>query len=266
MHTAEQLSRDLYQFHADGREVPREYVIPAWGLRDRFGIVITEPFGDIGASLLVQNFINMFYDARPERRERDPQYPEIYVFHVGGTFGNHSPFDFYPARKEVFLEADSPTLLERLNDYGITHLALPECDPGAVIEPNWWADRHAFLERTQWASLYSASGRVQDPSFFICGLDPVVEANTRAALDVEGRLAWLDEVTPEDVRPRLAGPTPLHEAERWVRVVRERSGEVSAADRSRILRGRESFVGTNGLPTESYRQIAPTDALRFMGG
>ncbi|GAA2004066.1 hypothetical protein [Brevibacterium samyangense] len=264
MHTAEMLRRELYQFHIYGRSVEREAVIPHWGLRDRFGIVITEPFGDIGASLLVQNFITMFYEARPERKEADPQYPEI--FHVGGRFGNHAPFDFYPARKEVFVEPDAPTLLERLNDFGITHLALPECIPGEVLEPYWWADRHAFPERTEWAALYSSTGRVQDPTFFLCGLDPITEANMLTALDVQSWVSRLKTWSIEEVRRRLAGPTPTHEAERWVRVVCERADEVPEAELERIRKQRAAFVGERGLPTEAYRQIAPPEALRFIGG
>ena len=63
---------------------------------------------------------------RPERRGPNGIYPEIYLFHVGGRHGDHSPYDFWPARKEVFVDADPREVLDQINDKGITRLAVPD--------------------------------------------------------------------------------------------------------------------------------------------
>ena len=76
---------------------------------DRFGIVVTEPLGGLGGSLLLQLAIAKFYSVRPDRRASVPVYPEIYLFHVGGPHGDFSYFDFWPPRKEVRV-ARSPSV------------------------------------------------------------------------------------------------------------------------------------------------------------
>src|SRR3954454_9175134 len=113
MHTATQLQADLFAVRRNGKPATREELLPDWEAHDRLGVVMTEPFGAIGAGHLIQLAITAFYDVRPRRRAPLPKrpedlspdavYPEIYLFHVGGSHGDHSVFDFWPARKEVLV-------------------------------------------------------------------------------------------------------------------------------------------------------------------
>ncbi len=123
---AEQLFVEAFEVHIEGVLVSHEAVFPDWSLLDRFGIVVTEPLGGLGASLLLQLAIAEFYDVRPDRRAGTPVYPEIYLFHVGGPHGGFSYFDFWPPRKEVRVAASQPVaLLEAINTHRITRLAIP---------------------------------------------------------------------------------------------------------------------------------------------
>jgi hypothetical protein len=121
MHVAEQLFVEAFDVRIGGEPVSPEAIFPDWSLLDRFGIVVTEPLGGLGASLLLQLAIANFYAVRPDRRASVPVYPEVYLFHVGGPHGDFSYFDFWPPRKEVRLTASQPlSLLEAINAHGIT--------------------------------------------------------------------------------------------------------------------------------------------------
>ena len=77
MHTAVELNADLFSVEIDGRPVSREELLGGWVGTDRFGIVVDSPYGAVGSSLLIQLTITSFYDTRPERRDRRPQYPRF---------------------------------------------------------------------------------------------------------------------------------------------------------------------------------------------
>ena len=96
MHAAGQLFVEAFEVQVEGERVSPGTVFPDWSPLDRFGIVVTEPLGGLGASLLLQLAIAMFYAVRPDRRAGTPVYPEIYLFHVGGPYGDFSYFDFWP--------------------------------------------------------------------------------------------------------------------------------------------------------------------------
>src|ERR1700704_281478 len=83
--------------------------------------------GSTGASYLLQLAIVSFYDVRPQRRsETERIYPNIFIFHVGEDQGEHVMFDFFPQRKEVFVDNTPARILEAINDRGITRLAVPD--------------------------------------------------------------------------------------------------------------------------------------------
>src|SRR5436190_24384995 len=88
MHVADQLFVEAFEVRIGDERVSPEAVFPDCSLLDRFGIVVTEPLGGLGASLLLQLAIAKFYSVRPDRRASVPVYPEIYLFHVGGPHGD----------------------------------------------------------------------------------------------------------------------------------------------------------------------------------
>jgi len=122
MHTATEIQSSMLTVQRDGDVIdPNELL--QWSSLDRFGIVVQEPYGALGAGLLTSLAINSFF----ELAGRDHNlYPEIYLFHVGGPWGSHSSFDFWPEGKEVFLGKDPIEVLRAINQFGITHLAVPD--------------------------------------------------------------------------------------------------------------------------------------------
>lgn len=82
MHVADQLFTEAFEVEVATERVSPDTVFPDWSPLDRFGIVVTEPLGGLGASLLLQLAIAMFYSVRPERRAGTAMYPEIYLFEV----------------------------------------------------------------------------------------------------------------------------------------------------------------------------------------
>ena len=129
MHVARQFGVADFDITIDGVHATREDVFPAWNEWDRLGVVVDKPFGALGANALIQLAATAFYDVKPARREGFPTpeaprsdlavYPEIYVFHVGGRHGLYSAYDFWPARKEVFLPAEPRVKCAVLGLFGL---------------------------------------------------------------------------------------------------------------------------------------------------
>src|SRR5947209_7891824 len=72
MHVADQLFVEAFEAQIGGERVSPEAIFPDWSLLDRFGIVVSEPLGGLGASLLLQLAIANFYSVRPDRRAGMP--------------------------------------------------------------------------------------------------------------------------------------------------------------------------------------------------
>jgi hypothetical protein len=120
MHTAKRLNESMFSMQIENVPSTAAGLFPDWGPLDRFGLVVHEPFGSIGASYLLQLAIVSFYDVRPQRRsETERIYPNVVIFHVGEDHGEHVMFDFFPQRKEVFVDNTPARILEAINDRGI---------------------------------------------------------------------------------------------------------------------------------------------------
>lgn len=245
-----------------GRPATREELFPDWGLHDRLGVVMTEPFGAVGASHLIQLSITAFYDARPSRRSgrrdgKDPRaiYPEIYLFHVGDRYGDHSAFDFRPARKEVFLERDARQVLDAINDRAITRLAVPDGDPIAIQHE--WKEPAAARDRIVTAWAYSADGRVRDADWMVTGLSPSTERNIKMTLDPALRYASFsihaDIVNVVD--PGLI-------ARDYGLLTEQRRDE--GMDGIEVANLRREAIRKDGLASETYRSLTVDEALEML--
>ena len=91
-----------------------------------------------------------------------PLYPEIYLFHVGGTWGSGVGFDFWPDRKEVFLPADAREVLRSINSHAITHLAIPDGEPKDVTHR--FKEPEAAHDRLKRCFAYAPRYRQVSPS------------------------------------------------------------------------------------------------------
>ncbi len=108
MHTATQFNLGMFDLEVEGEKVDAPQALGGYGRLDRLGVVVTSALGGVGASLLIQLAIARFYDLRPERRDGNPIYPEIYLFHVGGRCGMHTNYDFWPPRRSRSSPATEP--------------------------------------------------------------------------------------------------------------------------------------------------------------
>ena len=270
MHVADQLFVEAFEVRIGDERVSPEAVFPDWSLLDRFGIVVTEPLGGLGASLLLQLAIAKFYSVRPDRRASVPVYPEIYLFHVGGPHGDFSYFDFWPPRKEVRVAASQPvSLLEAINAHGITRLALPPGDRGADsvfrTGPSTWAEQASAMERLRSCFGYASDGRAAGGDVRISSRDPRVHENITASVTpLPDAIAFRAELA-SDTLPRWPDPSVAADGYRWADVVERRVDEVSQPVRDHLAEALAARLRSDEL-VEAYRRITTAEALAYIAG
>jgi hypothetical protein len=273
MHTS-LLKFDQFAVEVDGAPRTVEDIFPDWHKHQRFGIVIQEPLGAVGASLLIQAAIAAFFHNLPRSwgHMSDVElpgpamigtYPEVYAFHVGRRHGVLGVVDFWPGYKEVFVEADSVRVLHEINGRGITILAVPEGDE--TRHHFIWPEYRTFLWRTESVFSYSASGRVPDPDVSIRSLHSEPVANTNGMLAPLKRVAKSRAFNAD--RTQLVKDGYVYEGNelddlvRFVADVDARQYEVPAEVQAAAVAAREAIV-TDGHATETYRRRDADYALR----
>lgn len=83
MHVMALLKADMFDIAIERQKASARELFPDWNAHDRFGLVIDEPIGGLGATQLLQVAMAAYYDIKPSRRTSLRVYPEIYAFHVG---------------------------------------------------------------------------------------------------------------------------------------------------------------------------------------
>ena len=243
MHVAHLLQEEKFRFVINGTATQMDAVFPGWGPLDRFGIVIDEPLGGVGASHLIQTATTAFYKARPARKRELPAYPEIYAFHYGRYQGAHAVYDFWPPRKEVL--AAPERLLEEINARAVTFLAIPQGFK-FPISVNLF-EKNAFLDRVRRVFEYSSTGSVQNLNFCIVGVHGDTEYNFTQATETY-------EVILERYERRN---TPLtandEEYLAWLKV---RSDDIDVDLRLRRRRQRDKLRTVEGVK-ETYTWSEP---------
>jgi len=68
MHVVTLLKADMFDVEIDGKPASIAQALPDWNPHDRFGLVIDDALGGIGATHLLQIAITAFYDIKPSRR------------------------------------------------------------------------------------------------------------------------------------------------------------------------------------------------------
>ena len=168
MHSTRELSSASFAVSLAGRPADLESVLPGFSDRDRLGIVVRRPLGLAGVSLLVLAAVTGFYDVQRSRGEPFFIYPDYFVFHAGRTFGDHRRLEIWPPHKEVVVEPDAESLLEAVNDRGITRLAVE--DGGRAGEPELRRETLASARRRIATCLaYAPDGRARDGDVAIAG-------------------------------------------------------------------------------------------------
>lgn len=268
MHVAHQLKRQNLRITIDQQEADLNAMFPDGHKYDRYGFLITEPYGSFGASLLIQAAIVHFYDINPARRDTEPMYPEIFMFHVGGTFGDHSSFDFWPPRKELFVEAHQPAeLLAAIAERGITRLAVPDITPGTpeLLKDgaNSFADIGSAKNLLASCFVYNATGTTDDADVVLSSDHPSFEANIPRTLDRE---PILEKYYAAPGSMSLAGPSVPADTDRWVDHVLVRKDEVDRDAIRLSTAQRRHRVGDRLVRTESFRRVSIDAMLSIVAG
>lgn len=265
VHVAKQLAEKHLQIKIGVSDASLAQLFPESHKHDRFGLIVNEPFGSLGASLLLQAAIVQFFKVAPERRFSAAVYPEIYLFHVGGRHGDHSVFDFWPPRKEVFLADNSPlTVVEALNDRAITRLAIPDGTSGGDTSvfadgPSTWAEQAAARNLLVSCFAYSPEGVTSGADVWLQTSHGSFEENIAATLDIGAVIGSVQDVPPE-----LPGESQPVDNDRWAAIAKLRLGEVEYDYARTIADRRLRSLDGNGLRRESYRRISPEEALSLL--
>jgi hypothetical protein len=224
MHSSEELRSSLFEVSVAGSEVRLLDLFEGFGEQDRLGVVMSRPFGALGASALITATITAFYDIQRSRAPEFFIYPDYYLFHVGGPLGRHGKLDVWPARKEVVVPTDPERILEEIDDRAITRLVVEDGDPSRPeLEEEALASARG---RIATCLAYSPSGRVRDADVRIAS-NPVAESYVGKALDSD------------------------------------QAGEFDTELKQRIRDSRLELV-EDGVPVETYRRIELDEALGLL--
>jgi hypothetical protein len=270
LHTGTQLQSESLAIEINGAVATLGTLLPDGHRQDRFGIVVTQPLGSLGASLLMQAAIAHWFESCPQRRYVSPVYPEIYCFHLGGPHGDHSFYDFWPPRKEVFLaEDDAAGLLAEINARAITRLAIPDREPGEgralTVGPSTWAEQASAEDRLRSCWAYSPCGEAPEADIRMSTDDPRFEENPAGSLNLG---SVTDDVMAQETNafagylPGLSVPADNY---RWVHAVRQRTQELTERQLAMLRKQRERASGLGGrLRTEAYRSLDTESALLML--
>lgn len=258
MHVVSLLRTDMFAIRIGGALAGTNDLFPGWTELDRFGLVIDESVGGVGATHLLQCAMMAYYDAKPARRTDRAVYPEIYAFHIGKSHGAHAPYDFWPARREVILRTDDHReVLDAINDRGITRLAIPDRPMREVVHRP--KEVEAALDRIASAFVYSASGRVDGGDVEIAGTDRRTEFNPSQVLRPVSEIVDIRR-TPGAVS---SSGIPIKEADddyaRWLVAC---DAELAPEERQSALKVRQRLRSPEGLTTETYRRVEVSEALK----
>ena len=273
MHTALGLSTNMFSVELCGKPSNSHEVL-GWDVRDRLGVIVTSPFGGLGAGLLTSLAITAFYDMPGRDRRTRPMYPDIYMFHVGGPWGCHAGFDFWPDRKEIFLAPDPTEVLRSINSCGITHLVVPDATPREGIhcykEPEAAQDHintcfayepEAARDRIKACFAYAPEGTVANHDVSITTSAEFVLQNFENTLHPALVIASMEKRLSEDPQFR-AGTSAGIEYRRGLSYMRGRIDEIPETDSAYLHACRRvNSALSNNVMTETIRRIEVGAAL-----
>nr|WP_087575069.1 hypothetical protein [Sphingomonas sp. CDS-1] len=255
MHTRDQLRLDQFNVTLNGE--PAEHFL-RWTSHDRLGVIVDRPLGALGASLLIQLATAEFFAVDHGTRRTRPLYADNYLFHIGGRWGDFSTFDFAPPRREIFLPANPATVLEAVNDRGITHLLIPDGPARPATFP--FKERDAAGDRIKMCWAYSVDGTAQDSDLLITTSAPEALQNAAtAAIDMRPLLSL------EPASELLTEEGFEDNFEQWKSSVRNRLNEISEIERRPAAERMQAAVARSYLK-EEYRSCSLDWAFDRLGG
>ncbi len=183
MHSTRELTSAAFTVELAGQPVTIPELFPGFDARDRLGIVVHQPGGALGASVLILATITAFYDLQRARGDDFFIYPDYFVFHVGQRHGNHAMLDIWPDHKEVVVANEPEAVLRAINDRAITHLLVPD---GRLGNPSFGRATLAS-GRLRSALAYDPTGRTQDADVTAAG-NGVTESYVSAVMNASTEL------------------------------------------------------------------------------
>jgi hypothetical protein len=246
VHSSTELRSEDFEIAIEGQRADLATLLPGFEEHSRIGIVVRDGFGAVGVSGLSLAAVTSFYDIlRARSRDGFFRYADYFIFHVGAMHGSHDMLDISPDHKEVLVADDAEQILEAINDRGITHLVVPDREPG---EPSFLAQtENGAMARLRAALVYSPGGRVADADVVVKGTERV-DYYVRCVLDAP---AWIEELEAE------GAPAEVVE---WART---RLGEVPA-EVAEVRRAERRELLVEGRTVESLRRIEVAQALRLL--
>lgn len=194
MHSTRELTSAAFTLELAGQPVTIPEVFPGFDARDRLGIVVHQPGGALGASVLILATITAFYDLQRAGGDDFFIYPDYFVFHVGQPHGNHAMLDIWPDHKEVVVANEPEAVLRAINDRAITRLLVPDGVPG-----NPTFGRATLASGCLRSALaYAPDGRAQDADVSAPG-NAVTESYVSAVINDS---AHVDSETKATLRAR----------------------------------------------------------------
>ena len=268
MHVAIDVQPSMFSVQIDGRGGGLTDVWSHWTKHDRLGVVVNEPWGALGASLMIQLAALRHYECAPDRRGPHAQYPQTQVFHLERMHGDHSSFDVWPPRHEVLVRGGPAALLGQLVDRGITRLLVPHGgrvdDAVFAAMPSGWSDRSALQDNVIEAYEYSASGELTPGGAGVVTLSSDAEELERMsawALQPEQTYAQYSPLDDETlVRTMNIGPSTASDLRSWLGVLRTRITETPATLRAELSASRAASL-TEGTRRQQFRAVDSVSAL-----
>ncbi|WP_312934941.1 hypothetical protein [Pseudomonas sp.] len=253
MHVIDALNTAFYEVEAGGIPVASSHVFSDWQPHDRLGIVIYEPLAALGATHLIQLACMCFYDSKPVRRTERKVYPEIFAIHVGGWWGGHGNFDFWPARREIQVPDDPREVLGALNDFAITRLAIPERPVREIVHRR--KEEDCALDRLVTAVMYSSSGRVAEPDF-------TIRSNSRRSERDVLKVITPNALSEQSIAQLNKTAVPVKELDADF-MPRQQTLNAGITDAMREQASQHrAALKVDGLPTESYRFSDLAESLK----
>ncbi|MCC6704888.1 MAG: hypothetical protein IT334_08405 [Thermomicrobiales bacterium] len=218
MHSSEELTSDSFTVRIDGHQVTIPELFDGFDARDRLGVVVHEPGGAVGASVLILAAITAFYDLQRAHGDDFFVYPDYYVFHIGQQHGNHAMLDIWPGHKEVVVANEPEAVLRAINDRAITHLLVPDGQPGT---PKFGrATLASGCLRSAFA--YAPNGRAEDA-------DVTAAGNTATEAYVSAVIEKSAQIDPENKARLLEGREQVMETGRPIEHYRRVSLDTARA-------------------------------------
>lgn len=165
MHTLHDLSAGDFRYRSNDRIVERDEVVPRIGVTDRVGIVMGTGAEGLGAANLLLSCVIDFYETLGELKDEFFEYPDFYTFQATADPADYRMFDVYPDHKNVEVAADAESILQAVNDRGITILLVPN---RPASEPEIEDITRRSAERTiEHAFLYHSADQLDGNDFEI---------------------------------------------------------------------------------------------------